>query len=79
MEEGSRGHRISENMISCASEYAKTLGFQAVYLMSGERGLYEKCRFEKIGDFETIWGTVYQLFQQVLTTDQAVPSKENSL
>ena len=64
VEEGSRGRRISEKMISRASEYAKTLGCQAIYLMSGEKGLYEKYGFEKIGDFETIWGTVDQLFQK---------------
>ena len=62
VEEGSRGRRISEKMISRASEYAKTLGYPTVYLMSGEKGLYEKYGFEKIGDFETIWGTVDQLF-----------------
>lgn len=67
VEEGSRGHRISEKMISCASEYAKALGYKAVYLMSGEEGLYEKYGFEKIGDFETIWGTVDQLFQKALS------------
>ena len=66
VEEGSRGRRISEKMISCASEYAKTLGYKAVYLMSGEKGLYEKYGFEKLGDFETIWGTVDQLFQKKL-------------
>ena len=64
VEEGSRGRRVSEKMISCASAYAKTLGYKTVYLMSGEKGLYEKYGFEKIGDFETIWGTVDQLFQK---------------
>ena len=76
VEEGSRGHRISEKMISCAAEYAKTLGYKAVYLMSGEKGLYEKYGFEKIGDFETIWGTVDQLFQKVLIADSAAASIE---
>ena len=64
VEEGNRGRRISETMISRASEYAKTLGYGTVYLMSGEKGLYEKYGFEKIGDFETVWGTVDQLFQK---------------
>ena len=62
VEEGSRGRRISEKMISCAAEYAGTLGYKTVYLMSGEKGLYEKYGFEKIGDYETVWGTVDQLF-----------------
>ena len=64
VEEGSRGRRISEQLISCASEYARTLGFKTVYLMSGEKGLYEKYGFEKLGDYETVWGTVDQLFQK---------------
>ena len=34
--------------------------------MSGEQGLYEKYGFEKIGDFETIWGTTDQLFQKTV-------------
>ncbi len=66
VEEGSRGRRISEKMIACVSAYAKTLGYEAVYLMSGERGLYEKYGFEKLGEFETVWGTTDQLFRKRL-------------
>ena len=42
---------------------AKETGWQAVYIVSGEQGLYEKYGFEKVGDFETIYGTTEQLFQ----------------
>ena len=77
VEEGSRGQRISEKMISRASEYAKTLGYKAVYLMSGEKGLYEKYGFVKIGDFETIWGTVDQLFQKELLPDRSPASMQS--
>lgn len=62
VEEESRGNRISELMINKASEYAKSLGYNKIYLMSGEHGLYEKYGFKKIGDFETIFKTVDQLF-----------------
>ena len=66
VDEPYRGRRISEQMIGEACRCAKELGFPAVYLMSGEHGLYEKYGFEKIGDFRTIFGTMDQLFQKVL-------------
>ncbi len=57
-----RGSRISEKMIRAALRYAGSLGYKAVYLMSGELGLYEKYGFEKIGVYDTIFGTKEQLF-----------------
>lgn len=66
VDEGSRGKRISEKMIAAAADYAKAIGYDAIYLMSGEQGLYEKYGFEKIGDYQTIFGTVDQLFQKRL-------------
>ena len=61
-----RGKRVSEKMIEVASEYAKTIGYDTIYIMSGEIGLYEKYGFEKVGDKETIYGTVEQLFMKGL-------------
>ena len=66
VDEGYRGRRISERMIAAAAAYAKELNYETLYLMSGERGLYEKYGFEKIGDFLTIFGTTDQLFQKRL-------------
>ena len=66
VDENHRGKRISEKMIEQAVHYAKELGFQSIYLMSGERGLYEKYGFQKIGEYETIYGTVDQLFQRAV-------------
>ena len=40
VDEQDRGKRISEQMIRCTCEYAEELGYSAVYLMSGEQGLY---------------------------------------
>lgn len=57
-----RGRRLSEKMIRRALDYAGTLGHPRVYLMSGEKGLYERYGFQKLGDFETIYGTVDQLY-----------------
>ncbi len=62
VDEAHRGNRISRLMIEEALRYAKGLGYQTVYLMSGERGLYEKFGFVKIGEYETVFGTRDQLF-----------------
>lgn len=39
----------------------KEIGYEKVYIMSGEIGLYEKYRFVKLGDYETIYGSIDQL------------------
>jgi GNAT superfamily N-acetyltransferase len=57
-----RGHRLSQQMIKQALEYAKTLGFARVYLVSGEKGLYEKYGFLKIADKKDFWGREEQIF-----------------
>ena len=66
VDEKYRGNRISELLINEAFEYARTLEFQTVYIMSGEKGLYEKYGFTKIGNFETVYGTVDGLFIKVV-------------
>ena len=66
VDEGSRGKRVSERMINAASDYAGSIGYEKIYIMSGEQGLYEKYGFVKIGDFKTIYGTEDQLFQKIL-------------
>lgn len=62
--EAYRGNRLSEHMIGASTEYAQKLGFQKVYIMSGEIGLYEKYGFRKIGIFPTIYNTTDQLFER---------------
>lgn len=66
VDEKCRGKRVSEKMIEVASEYAKSTGYETIYILSGEVGLYEKYGFEKISDEETVYGTVDQLFQKKL-------------
>lgn len=66
VDEKYRGNRISEQMINSVIAYAVKLGFEKVYIMSGERGLYERYGFEKVGDFETIYNTVDQLFVKTI-------------
>lgn len=64
VDENYRGRRISEALINKVIEYANELGYEDIYIMSGEQGLYEKYGFEKIGDYETIWGSIDQLFKR---------------
>lgn len=42
------------------------LGYHKVFIMSGDQGLYEKYGFIKLGDFETIYGGMDQLFEKVI-------------
>ena len=66
VDERSRGKRVFERMINAASDYARSIGYEKIYIMSGEQGLYEKYGFVNIGDFTTIYGTEDQLFQKGL-------------
>lgn len=62
VDEQYRGKRLSELMIKSATSYAYELGYKKIYIMSGEIGLYEKYGFNKLGDYETIYGSIDQLF-----------------
>ena len=66
VDERYRGKRLSEMMIQSIISYSKELGYEKVYIMSGEIGLYEKYGFVKLGDYETIYGSVDQLFVQTI-------------
>ncbi len=57
-----RCNKISELMIKSSILYARKLGYEKVYILSGEIGLYEKYGFEKLGDYKTIFGSIDQLF-----------------
>jgi len=45
-----RGNRISEKLILHAMSYAKTLGFEKVYIVSDHKNFYEKYGFVKIDE-----------------------------
>lgn len=57
-----RGQRLSERLIRAAVSYARALCFPAVYVMSGEQGLYEKYGFTALGMYPTVFGNEEQLF-----------------
>lgn len=61
VDEAFRGKRISEKMIKTVLEYAKGIGYDKVYIMSGEKGLYENYGFSPMGEYETIYGNYEQL------------------
>lgn len=62
VDEAHRGRRISEEMIEKVLEYAKSIGYGKVYVMSGEKGLYEKYGFIPMGEFESVYGGSEELF-----------------
>lgn len=62
VDEPYRGRRLSELLVNHAILYARQLGYKKVYIMSGEIGLYEKYGFTKLGDYETIYDSIDQLF-----------------
>ncbi len=59
-----RGGRLSEKLIEHACRYLQTLGYDEVYIISGETGLYEKYGFLKIGDHQPPFGETEQIFMK---------------
>lgn len=62
VDERYRGKRLSEKMIQSVFSYARELGWEKIYIMSGEIGLYEKYGFMKLGEYKTIYDSIDQLF-----------------
>ena len=51
-----RWKRISEKMINAAREYAKSLWFEKLYIVSDHKGLYEKYWFNKCDEMiDEMW------------------------
>ncbi len=74
-----RGKRLSETMIQSILPYARELGYERIYVMSGETGLYEKYGFKKLGIYETIHGSVDQLFTKLTGEKGGIPHARNSV
>ena len=66
VDEAYRGRRISGELIAAASAYAKSLGYERIYLTSDEQGLYEKYGFVRIGTAETVRQEMTQLFAKTI-------------
>lgn len=57
-----RGNRVSEKLCIFAIDYAKSIGFDKVYLYSDHANLYEKYRFSKIGELAAPWGVKQSIY-----------------
>ena len=66
VDEGYRGARLSEQMIRCAMDYLRTLGFHEVYLVSDHVNLYEKYGFQILDRKLAPWGTEEKIYTQSL-------------
>lgn len=64
VDENFRGNRISEKLILYASEYLSQVGFHQVYIVSGEKGLYEKYGFHVIDEQMAVYGKLAQIFMK---------------
>jgi len=61
-----RGQHLSEKLLKATSDFARSLGFGAVYLISGEQGFYEKFEFEKFAQTATLSGTMESVYKRYL-------------
>ena len=66
VDEKFRGKRLSQLLINNAISYARELGYRKIYIMSGEKGLYEKYGFVKLGDYRTVYDATEQLFVKLI-------------
>jgi len=61
-----RGQRLSEKLLNAAFDFARSLGFDAVYLISSSQGFYEKFEFEKFTQTVTLLGTTEPVYKRRL-------------
>jgi len=64
-----RGNRVSEKLILHAMSYAKTLGFEKVYIVSDHKNFYEKYGFVKIDEKNDYRGEPQSIFVHDLDID----------
>ena len=62
VDEACRGRRLSQQMIQCAMDYLKSLGFPSVYLVSDHENLYEKYGFTLIDRKMAYWGSMEKIY-----------------
>ena len=61
-----RGQRLSQRMISTAVEYARSQGFDGVFLISDHENLYEKYGFEVIDRQVAPWGEMEKIYRRLI-------------
>ena len=62
-----RGNRISEKLILYAINYAKTLEYKKVYIVSEHKNFYEKYGFKKIDEKNDYRGELQGIFIKEIT------------
>ncbi len=62
VDEKYRGHRLSQKLISYATSYLKTLGFNQVFLVSDHENFYEKYGFKVIDKKLASWGEIEKIY-----------------
>ena len=62
VEEKYRGQRLSQRLIEIASEYAKEIGYDRIFLTTWHEGLYEKYGFVKLCDKKVRDGYIEGIF-----------------
>jgi GNAT superfamily N-acetyltransferase len=66
VDEKYRGHRLSERLIETAADYAKSVGFNKLYLTTWHIGLYEKYGFVKLCEREVREGYSEWIYEKCL-------------
>ena len=61
-----RGRRLSQKLIEAAEEYARSLGFDRVYLISDHENFYEKYGFSVIERKAAPWGAMEKIYGKKL-------------
>ena len=61
-----RGNKISQMMCSCVINYAKSIGFNKVFLYSDLVDFYEKLGFEKIDEKDAPWGIKQSIYMYAI-------------
>ena len=64
VDENHRWKRVSEKMINTVEEYAKTLNFKKLYIVSDHKWLYEKYWFEKCDERADELGRIETIFSR---------------
>ena len=61
-----RGQHLCAKLVEAACDYAHSIGFNTVYLISGEQGLYEKFGFDIFTQTVTLSGEVEPVYKKFL-------------
>ena len=64
VDEAYRGNRLSQQIISYAMDYLKSVGFDKAYLVSDHVNLYEKYGFRVIDRKIAPWGSEEKIYMQ---------------